>query len=135
MKRIPVVSGIRIEDWTEIKRTSPVRAIGEGGSKNRTSIGSAAAIRQHFRAAAKTVTRLQPKARQRKDGEDTRSAFRCVALAIGRRSRLSQTYAAATVFLSEMLDRMNIWSHDTAAPHSEHYDSFDTKQDYLSPHL
>jgi len=132
------VSGIRIEDWTEIKRTSPVRATGEGGSKNRTSIGSAAAIRQHFRAAAKTVTRRdrdEPQARQRKSGEDTRSAFRCVALAIGRRSRLSQTYAAATVFLSEMLDRMNIWCHDTAAPHSEHYDSFDTKQDYLSPHL
>jgi hypothetical protein len=105
-------------------------------AKNRTSF--AAAIKAQFRQLAEAMTpRVPTPSRQRQRTEDEgRAAFGIAARNIMRRAvRLpAETYAAATAYLSDTLDWLNLWQeqplHDDPAA-----DKTAAQGQYLYPHL
>lgn len=106
------------------------------GTKQQTITGG---IKELFRKAAKAVTGRaddapRPKTRRRKKGEDTRDAFPAAArLMAGHHARRQHANAAST-FLSETLDWLNLWNHNTAATGSPGSDS-NTPSNHLSLHM
>ena len=106
-------------------------------SQGRSKITDNAAIRRGFKAAAKATTAITtgPIPSQRRRSGDAGGLFEVAWRALVRRSRPSQSYATASIFLSEMLDWMNIFVPDTAATVSGHDSNSPVQHDYLSLRL
>ena len=81
---------------------------------------------------------------------DTDKAFGMIARAIFRRGQASlaaaakeimhrvarpDTYAAATAYLSDTLDWLNLWQANEIEDNGALDDDYDTQQNYSSPHL
>jgi hypothetical protein len=127
---------ITAEDASENDRTRAVRDTARG-TKNQTTEGSAG-TRQLFRDAIKAVLHRaedEPTPEPRRRSGDTGRGFGLAARAIVQRAvRLpSAAYAAATEFLSDTLDWLNLW-HDNMEGGGEPADICDTKSNHLSPH-
>jgi hypothetical protein len=120
--------------------TSAVRDTAGGESKARTSIGSAAAIRQLFRTVAKTALRPieeEPAPPRRRSGETDKKAFRLAAKTVLRRvvQIPADAYAATTLYLAETLDWLNLWEANSLHDGGDLDSDNNTKQNYSSPHL
>lgn len=94
-------------------------------------------LKQMFREVVKALTGNAPapvpKSRRRTT-DDTGRAFTAAARKILRRAvRLPAAAYAATVFLSETLDWLNPWHHETATEPDENFQP--PPQPHLYPHL
>ena len=100
-------------------------------------VADSIAIRRGFKTAAKATTAITtgPKPSQRRRSGDAGGLFEVAWRALVRRSRPSQSYATASIFLSEMLDWMNIFVPDTTATVSGHDNNSPVQHDYLSLRL
>lgn len=126
----------RQQDDPELFGATPLA--GAAGSRADSRGGpTSGGIGQGFRAAALAVSRPAkippPKARRR--GGDTRGVFGMAARGImPRRAALPpQAYDAATAFLSDTLDWLNLWQDNFDC--GGELDVSNSEQNYLSPHL
>jgi hypothetical protein len=92
----------------------------------------------------------EPPPETRRGRGDTGKAFGRIARAILRRGQTSlaaaakeimlrvvrpDTYAAATAYLSDTLDWLNLWQANEIEDDGALDDDYDTQQNYSSPHL
>jgi hypothetical protein len=115
-----------------------VRDTAQGSKNQTTNRTGAGAIKALFRDAIKALTRRaddEPQPRRSRRGETDR-AFVMAAKAIARRAVQlpSEAYAVATAFLSDTLDWLNLWHHDSAGT-DEFEDDIHTDTKHLSHHL
>jgi hypothetical protein len=120
---------------SEIDGSRSVRNTGRR-SENRTIPG---AVRELFRGAVKAITRRAeddpPQPPRRRGGGDTRTLFPVAARTILRHTARvpAQAYAAASAYLSDTLDWLNLW-HDDMDSGTELKDEIDARK-HLSPHI
>jgi hypothetical protein len=132
--RIPAASTITAESASEIDGSRPVRNMGRR-SENRTIPG---AVRELFRGVGKAIARRaedDPPPPRRRGGGDTRTLFPAAARKIMRRTARvpGQAYAAASAYLADTLDWLNLWG-DELDSDAELKGDIDAKK-HLSPHV
>jgi hypothetical protein len=132
--RIPAASTITAASASEIDGSRPVRNTGRR-SENRTTPG---AVRELFRGVVKAITRRaedDPPPQRRRGGGGTRTLFPAAARKIMRRTvRVpAQAYAAASAYLADTLDWLNLWGEEMDTDSEPGADS-DAKK-HLYPHI
>ena len=117
-----------------------VRDTTGGESKPRTIGGSAAVIRQHFKAAARAVLQHDddaPKPRRRSE-ETTGKAFSVAAKSLLRRAVQvpADAYGTASLFLAQTLEWLQLWEANDIEESGALDDDYNTQQNCgSSPHL
>jgi hypothetical protein len=116
--------------------TSPADRDFAGPSKNRTISG---AIRGVFRAAVKAITRRDEdeSPRPRRRSGETDKAFIMAARATFRRAVAIpiEAYAAATAFLADTLDWLNLWQDNAESADQLDNETNNPDTNHTSLHL